>query len=136
MLSCNVTESAECIHFIGPLYILIIFHPFAFRTKMMLRAIPFEMLRLAECVTPWVAWLRYGKPIRAYMGICEPAFRISNAPSVCDLALFNLFTSSVFNVVNTDDIIQVIFQDGGHKQKDRCFCCFLLLASILKCEFQ
>ncbi len=31
------------------------------------------------------------------------------SPSVCDLALFNLFISSVFNVVNTHDNIQVIF---------------------------
>ncbi len=33
-----------------------------------------------------------------------------SSPSVCDLALFNLFISSVFNVVNTGDTIQVIFQ--------------------------
>ncbi len=31
------------------------------------------------------------------------------SPSVCDLALFTLFMSLVSNVVNTNDIIQVIF---------------------------
>ncbi len=35
----------------------------------------------------------------------------SYTPSVCNLALFNLFISSVFNVINTDDIIQEIFSN-------------------------
>ena len=42
------------------------------------------------------------------------------APSVCELALFTLFMSLVSNVVNTDDIIQVIFPR-----------CFNNVASIL-----
>ena len=39
----------------------------------------------------------------------EPCGMNQPTPSVCDLALFNLFISSVFNVVNTGNIIQVIY---------------------------
>ncbi len=42
--------------------------------------------------------------------LCQIISISAHSPSVCDLALFNLFISSVFNVVNTGDIIQVIFQ--------------------------
>ena len=49
----------------------------------------------------------------------------ASSPSVCDLALFNVFISSVFNVVNTGDIIQVIFQ------RWRTNICFNNVVSIL-----